>query len=75
MSSIWEITRTALVGLNIPLAANRYLVPTGQQLPDQYIIYQLISSPPELSADNVRKIPILSNAGHDLGSVRPGPAA
>ena len=55
MSSIWEITRTALVGLNIPMAANQYLVPTGQQLPDQYIVYQLISSPPELSADNSEK--------------------
>lgn len=55
MSSIWEITRTALVGLGVPLAANRYLVQTGQDLPDRYIVYQLISSPPELSADNVEK--------------------
>ena len=55
MSSIWEITRTALTGLGVPMAANRYLVPTGQQLPDRYIVYQLISSPPEVHADNVEK--------------------
>jgi hypothetical protein len=55
MSSIWEKTRTALVGLGVPLAASRYLIPTGEQLPDRYIVYQLISSPPELHADNVEK--------------------
>ena len=55
MSSIWEITKNALTGLGVPIAANRYLVQSGQQLPDQYIIYQLISSPPELHADNSEK--------------------
>lgn len=55
MTTIWERTKTALTGLGVPMAANRYLVPTGQQLPDQYIIYQLISSPPELHADNAEK--------------------
>jgi hypothetical protein len=54
-TSIWARTKTALTGLGVPIAANRYLVSTGQQLPDQYIIYQLISSPPELYADNVEK--------------------
>jgi hypothetical protein len=53
--TIWEITKNALTALGVPMAANRYLVPTGQQLPDQYIIYQLISSPPELHAENVEK--------------------
>ena len=55
MSSIWVITKNALTGLGVPMAANRYLVQTGDQLPDQYIVYQLISSPPELHAENSEK--------------------
>lgn len=37
------------------MAANRYLVATGADLPDQFMVYQLISSPPRLHADNVEK--------------------
>jgi hypothetical protein len=56
MSDIWTITYNALVGLGIPLAANRYLPGSNEsELPDRLIVYQLISSPPELSADNVEK--------------------
>jgi len=46
---------TALTGLSVPMAANRYLVESGYDLPDQFMVYQLISSPPELHADNVEK--------------------
>jgi len=55
MTTIWERTYNALTGLGVPLAANRYLVQTGSQLPDRFIVYQLISSPPELQADNIEK--------------------
>jgi len=55
MTTIWERTNTALTGLGVPMAANRYLVESGHELPEQYIVYQLISSPPELHADNVEK--------------------
>jgi len=56
MTTIWEMTSTALSGLGVPLAANRYLPASDEQeLPDQFIVYQLISSPPELHADDVEK--------------------
>jgi hypothetical protein len=52
--TIWERTKAALDTLTgVPTAANQYLVASGQELPDQFIVYQLISSPPELHADNV----------------------
>ncbi len=55
MSSIWEITKTALAGLGIPAYANRIQIESGQQLPDRFLVYQMISSSPELHADNVEK--------------------
>ena len=55
MIDIWELTRLALVGLGWPLAADQYLVATSAALPEQFLVYQLISSPPELFADNVEK--------------------
>lgn len=55
MPTIWARTETALTGLSVPMAANRYLVASTNQLPDLFMVYQLISSPPELSADNVEK--------------------
>jgi hypothetical protein len=54
-TTIWERTYSALTGLGVPMAANRYLTDSDDQLPNQYIIYQLISSPPELHADNIEK--------------------
>lgn len=53
MSTIWEMTYAALVGLSIPLAASNYLAATpGAGLPDQYIIYRVIDLTPEAHADN-----------------------
>lgn len=52
MTTIWERTATALAGLSIPKAANVYLSATDVKLPDQFLVYQLISSPPEQHADN-----------------------
>jgi hypothetical protein len=50
--TIWERVSAALAILSTPLAANRYLVPTGAELPDQYLVYQLISDPAAQHADN-----------------------
>jgi hypothetical protein len=56
MTTIWERAYTALSALGVPLAANRYLPGSDEEeLPDRFIVYQLISSPPELHADNVEK--------------------
>lgn len=55
MIDVWELTRLALVGLGWPLNADQYLVATSTPLPDQYLVYQLISSPAEQFADNVEK--------------------
>jgi hypothetical protein len=53
--TIWEQVETALTPLNTPMAANRYIVATNAALPDLYIVYQLVSSPPEQHADNVER--------------------
>lgn len=54
--SIWETTQTALTGLSLPLAANQMIVPTGTALPAQFLVYQMISDPPELHADNAETL-------------------
>jgi hypothetical protein len=52
MTTIWERTATALTTLALPIAANRMIAASGQPLPDLYLVYQLITSPPEAHADN-----------------------
>lgn len=54
--SIWEITNAALSGLGVELAANALVRETPGSLPDQFIVYQMISSPPEQSANNVETL-------------------
>jgi hypothetical protein len=54
--SIWSDTYTALSGIGLPLAANTMIVATGADLPDQFIVYSMISNPPEQHADNVEKL-------------------
>jgi hypothetical protein len=49
---IWDLVQDALSGLGLPLAANTMILATGEQLPDEYIVHQLISSPPIVHADN-----------------------
>jgi hypothetical protein len=51
--SIWEITETALADLDVPSAAGVMVPITGNPLPDEYMVYFLVSSPPELHADNI----------------------
>ncbi len=50
---IWQIVSDALNVLGYPLAANTMIIETGGQLPDLYLVPQLISSPPVLHADNI----------------------
>ena len=54
--SIWELTKTALDTLGVPVAANVYIAATNAELPDLYLVYFLVSSTPEQHADNVEKI-------------------
>jgi hypothetical protein len=54
--SIWSIVYSALDPLNLPLAAGVYIPDSGESLPDEYLVYTLISSPPELHADNVETL-------------------
>lgn len=54
--TIWETTYDALYGLGLPLAANTMIVDTGEELPDEYLVYQMISDPPELHADNIETL-------------------
>lgn len=50
---IWQRTQTALATLApLPVAANVFIGATPGTQPDQFAVYQLIASPPELHADN-----------------------
>jgi hypothetical protein len=55
-TSIWARTLAALTSLGLPMAANTYVPETGSQIPDAYLVYFLVSSPPELAADNVEML-------------------
>ena len=56
MTTIWEVTADALDGLGVPVAANIYIPATNEAYPDTYLVYQLISSPPLLHADNFEEM-------------------
>ncbi len=58
--TIWEMVKNALVPLGYPLAANTYVVESGANLPDLYIVYQLVSSPPVQSANDREKLRLLT---------------
>lgn len=49
--AIWAITSSALSGLGIPVAAGHYVDASGD-LPDQYVVYRLISDPAAQHADD-----------------------
>lgn len=42
----------ALLPLGVPYAANVYEVTTGQELPDLYLVYSVVSNYPEQAADD-----------------------
>jgi len=54
--TIWEITEDALDGLSTPVAANVFLTASTEALPDLYMVYTLVSSPPEQHADNLETL-------------------
>jgi hypothetical protein len=56
MTTIWEITEGALDGLGVALAANVYVTASGTALPDEFMVYSLVSSPPELHADDFEEL-------------------
>jgi hypothetical protein len=52
MTTIWEDMVTALTPLALPMADSVYVVDSGQQLPDSYLVYFVISEPPAQHADD-----------------------
>jgi len=56
VSTIWEITDDALSGLGVEYAANSMVMASGQQLPDLYMVYSMVSNPPLQHADDVEKL-------------------
>lgn len=52
MTTIWERTDTALSTLGVPYAASKLRIETGEAFPDLFMVYFLVSSPPEQYADN-----------------------
>lgn len=55
-STIWEKTAGALSSLAMPFAASKLRVSTGQEYPDTFLTYFLVSAPPIQHADNEEKI-------------------
>jgi hypothetical protein len=51
--TIYEICHAALSPLGLPLAAVMMKPGKGQTYPDRYLVYQLISAPPEAHADDL----------------------
>ncbi len=50
--TIWERTATALASLGVPTSANVLIVASEADRPDLYLVYNLVSNPPEQWADN-----------------------
>lgn len=51
--NIWERVGDALSSINLPKGVNKYVVETGESLPDEYIVYFLVDSPNAQNADDV----------------------
>jgi len=51
-TTIWARTLAALTGLGLPLAQNQMVMETGETLPDEYLVYTLITAPPVQFADD-----------------------
>lgn len=54
--TIWERVKAALSGLGKTMAANTMVMATGAELPDEYLVYQLISNPALQHADDEEKL-------------------
>ncbi len=54
--TIWERVSATLSNLAVPYAASKLQVETGETYPNVFVVYFLVSSPPEQFADNVEKM-------------------
>jgi hypothetical protein len=54
-TSVWERTATAIATLNVPYAASKLKVDSGESLPDLFLVFFLVSAPAILHADNEEK--------------------
>lgn len=52
MTTIFEKVAVALETLGVPFAQNTYLTASGEELPTEYLVYQLISAPAQQHADD-----------------------
>jgi hypothetical protein len=52
-TTIWERVESALTPLALPMGASAFLLDTGTEIPDTYLVYFVISITPEEHADNV----------------------
>jgi len=53
---IWERVEAALSGLGVDMAANQFMTDSPDDLPDEFIVYQMISDPPEQHADDAETL-------------------
>lgn len=51
-ATVWERVKTALTALGLPMAANEYIAATSAERPDLYLVYFLVTSPPEQFMDD-----------------------
>jgi hypothetical protein len=56
VTTIFDRTATALATLSVPYANQVYIPQTGTPLPDQFIVFFLVSSQPVLQADDAEKL-------------------
>ena len=49
---IFQLVEDALSTLELPFAADKMIMPTGEELPDLFMVYKLISSAPIAHADD-----------------------
>jgi len=78
MSTIYELTYNALSGLGYPLAPTVWVPSSGDERPDLYLIYFVVTASPVQHADNSEKhrsylvqVNIFSRDGlNDLPDVR-----
>ncbi len=53
---IWDRVQDALTSLAIPMGASTYVATSGSNLPDEFLVYTLISAPPTQHADDAEKL-------------------
>ena len=57
MATVWELTKTALTALGVPMAANTYQAVSGvDNLPDLYLVYFAVSAAPRQHAEDAETL-------------------